>query len=92
LQHNTFDLNQLEDESWECKSHNLPDCVGTGKTDQEAVADCDRKIMWVIDNQPKRAKANLEHRLKNKLLCMCGEKLEDAPVAVYKGGRAKGFK
>ncbi len=90
--HNTYDLVQLGDESWQCVSHNLPDCVGVGKTSAEAVANCDRKIMWVIDNQPRRAKDNLEHRLKNKLLCMCGVPLEEAPVAVYKGERAVGCK
>jgi hypothetical protein len=86
MPHNTHTFKQLSEKEIRCQSHNFPEIVGYGETEQQARADMNRKLVWLQDNEPLTAKKNLEHRLANKLLCMCGEPLEDVPLAVYKGG------
>ena len=85
-QHNTHDLTELSENNWECVSHNFPECAGKGASEYEAWDDMNRKLIYLSDNEPNRAKANILFRLQNRLLCMCGHPLEEPPIAVYKGG------
>lgn len=86
LPHSTHDIVRITEDSWESRSHNLPDIVGRGATEQEAWDDMNRKLIWYADNYPEQARQNLQYRLDHNLLCMCGVALEETPIAVYRGG------
>lgn len=86
MAHNTFDLEQeIEGEgksSWTCKSHNFPECVGSGETDKDAINDMNRQLIYIKKNDVNRFKANIKYRIKNNLECMCGYKMDSEVVGV----------
>lgn len=81
LMHNTFDVKITKD-GFECKSHNFPECIGEGETEEKAICDMDSKIRYFADNYPKEFENNIRKRIESGLSCMCGEKLTDQVIAV----------
>lgn len=81
--HNTFDLNPSGNK-WVAQSHNFTDCVGEGKTKEEAIQKMNQKIIYFKDNFPKQFKQNIKNRLKNNLECLCGHPLTETPLGFRK--------
>lgn len=77
---------QLGPDEWECRSHNFPECVGVGTTESEAWEKMRGQLIWLADNKPAYVQQNVQYRLNNKIICMCGAPLEEPPLAVVGGG------
>lgn len=81
--HNSFDV-KLHLGLFEATSHNFPNCVGKGGTEKDALADMDRKIIYLADNYPMEFGSSCQERAKHGLECACGVKLKEAPLGIYR--------
>ncbi len=81
--HNTFTV-EKKNTTYVVTSHNFPEISGEGKTEDEAIKAMNSKITYLKDNKPKVFQKNINTRLKSGLLCNCGVKLTELPLAVRK--------
>jgi len=63
---NSFDIEESNGE-YTATSHNFPDCVGVGKTEDEAILAMSRKILYIKDNDKPRYKAVVRKQIEAAL-------------------------
>jgi len=80
--HNSFDVNKLSGGQYEAISHNFSNVIGIGDTEQEAIDNMDRQIIYFADNNPKEFQKLIRQRINSGLECGCGKKLEGEPLGV----------
>lgn len=85
MSHNTHDINKTEDGVFVCSSHNFPEFIGEGETEEAARAAMNRKIMYYADNFQEQFKSRIKVRIEKGLECECGHKLNGMPLIIYRG-------
>lgn len=80
--HNTFEVKKFED-CYKCQSHNFPEFIGEGKTEDDAISSMSGKIAYYAKNKPMAYNKRIKTRMDAGLYCMCGVKLEEPALGIY---------
>ena len=74
--HQGFDI-FTEEGVIKARSHNFPEIVGWGKTEEEALLRLNHGLLNFRDNNPSEVRHRLAAMLKKGLVCACGKKRAD---------------
>lgn len=85
MAHNSFDLNQIGHDAWEAKSHNFPEISATGATEEHAIGNLSRAIVYYRDNNKTEFLKRIRERIQRGWACACGEPFlpDDLVIGVW---------